>query len=135
MVKLAKEIHALDFDARLAELEEAYAEAMASVKVRLEHKDPFTLAEEIKGAKFTSKRRFNQYIFVPSYFLHRHNIICYDETTFLLVYNINAKELLDTVKSLSDELFHRQRALLLFCYIGCLLNLSDAVQRAGFRYL
>lgn len=98
MVRLAKEIHALDFDARLTEHEEAYADAIASVKSRLEHKDPVTLAEEIKGAKFTSKRRFNRYIFVPSYFLHRHNIICYNETTFLLVYNINATEYQDSGK-------------------------------------
>ncbi|MDF2519749.1 MAG: regulatory protein ArsR, partial [Clostridia bacterium] len=70
------------------------------------------LAEEIKGSKFPAKHNFKQYIFSPSYFLHHHNIIPYNENTFLLVFNINidnsfddgqAERLSELLKVLSDK--------------------------------
>lgn len=89
LMKLAREIYEAGFEERLKEHEDLYREAMASVKIRLSAKNPIDLAEEIKGAKVTARLNYKEYVFVPSYFLHHHNIISFDTNKFMLAFNIN----------------------------------------------
>ncbi|MFA6940268.1 MAG: winged helix-turn-helix domain-containing protein [Clostridiaceae bacterium] len=112
LAALLKEIYSLGFEEELNKVQGLYSEAMDSIRTRLYDKDPIELAEEIKGSKLSARKTYKEYIFTPSYFLHHHNIVSYNEDRFMLVYNINinnmdisadAERIADLLKVLSDK--------------------------------
>lgn len=112
LVELIREIEHQGIEEVTDSLGEQYEEAMENVRARLVHKNPIELSEEIKGSKVSSRKEYKEYIFVPSYFLHHHNIISYGGERFMLVYNINinntdiseeAERLANLLKVLSEK--------------------------------
>lgn len=112
IIELLKAINDSGFEDKLEELQERYASSIEITKQRLKDRNPVDVAEEIKGSKFSSKASFHEYIFCPSYFFDSHNIISYNEDTFLMIYNINinnsfddgeAERLSELLKVLSDK--------------------------------
>lgn len=112
LAALLKEIYSLGFEEELDKVQGLYSEAMDSIRTRLHDKDPIELAEEIKGSRLSARKAYKEYIFTPSYFLHHHNIVSYNEDRFMLVYNINinnmdisaeAERIADLLKVLSDK--------------------------------
>jgi DNA-binding transcriptional ArsR family regulator len=111
-IKLLSDIYNLGFEEKLKEQEQKYKDSIEALKQRLSGRNPIEVGEEIKGSKFNSKSSFADYIFSPSYFFHHHNIISYNENTYLMIYNINidnsfddgeAERLSELLKVLSDK--------------------------------
>lgn len=111
-ISLLDDIYNSGFEEKLEELQERYEDSIEAVNQRLKGRNPVKVAEEIKGSKFSSKNNFREYIFTPSYFFHHHNIISYNEDTFLMIFNINidnsfddgeAERLSELLKVLSDK--------------------------------
>jgi DNA-binding transcriptional ArsR family regulator len=112
VINLLDDIYNSGFEEKLEGLKESYKDSIEAVKQRLSGRNPVEVAEEIKGSKFSSKAGFKEYIFSPSYFFHQHNIISYNEDTFLMIFNINvdnsfddgeAERLSEPLKVLSDK--------------------------------
>jgi len=111
-IKLLNEIYHSAFEEKLEELQHKYEDSIEALKQRLSGRNPIEVGEEIKGAKFSVKNSFREYIFSPSYFFHHHNIISYNKNTYLMIFNINidnsfddgeAERLSDLLKVLSDK--------------------------------
>jgi DNA-binding transcriptional ArsR family regulator len=111
-ILLLEEIYNCNFVQKLESLQQRYEDSIEAVKQRLTGRNPVEVGEEIKGSKFSAKTHFKEYIFSPSYFFHHHNIISYNENTYLMIFNINidnsfedgeAERLSDLLKVLSDK--------------------------------
>lgn len=111
-ISLLEDLYACDFEEKLEELQHKYEDSIETTKQRLSGRNPIEVGEEIKGAKFDVKNNFQEYIFAPSYFFHHHNIISYNQKTYLMIYNINidnsfddgeAERLSELLKVLSDK--------------------------------
>lgn len=112
MISLLQDIYSCDFEEKFKGLQHKYEDSIEILKQRLIGRDPVDVGEEIKGSKFNSKTSFSEYIFSPSYFFHHHNIISYNQNTYLMIYNINidnsfddgeAERLSELLKVLSDK--------------------------------
>jgi DNA-binding transcriptional ArsR family regulator len=111
-ISLLEDIYNCDFEEKLEALKHRYVDPIEMVQQRLWGRNPVEIGEEIKGAKFSVKTNFKEYIFSPSYFFHHHNIISYNENTYLMIFNINidnsfddgeAERLSELLKVLSDK--------------------------------
>lgn len=112
IITLLQDIYNCNFEEKLKELQHKYEDSIEILDQRLSGRDPVEVGEEIKGSKFSRKTNFKEYIFSPSYFFHHHNIISYNENTYLMIYNINidnsfddgeAERLSELLKVMSDK--------------------------------
>lgn len=115
LLKLAKEIyHDNEFVRITDSLSNAYNKSAEDIRQRLLKISPLELANEIKGKNVAMNNTFNQYLFLPSYFMNEFNITAWDHEigVFMLFYNIGTGEKVDAeeingllfnLKSLSDR--------------------------------
>lgn len=97
IIQLLKELNNDVFKNKLLELNEKYKESVKDMNIKILIEETKKLVQEAIGKKWPIKE-YEEYIFVPSYFISPHHLMIYNKHTLIIVYDMISNRIIKEEK-------------------------------------
>lgn len=97
IIKLLNELNNEVFKSKFLELNDKYKEAVKDMNIKILMEEPKKLVQEAIGKKWPIKE-YEEYIFIPSYFISPHHLMIYNKNTIITVYDMISNRIIKQEK-------------------------------------